>query len=109
MDLWYSLREWDNADVQQRVVLSFMLAAVWTTMAVGVVRLRWRAGADKLAILWLMSTFGFTLMNLVVLLGALRWPVNAIVDAAALVLVPVAYFEYGMHIKISKHEGRRDA
>lgn len=109
MGLWHSLREWGNADVQQRIILSFMLAAVWTTMAVGLVRLRWRADADKLAILWLMSTFGFTLMNLAVLLGAFRWPVNAIVDAVALVLVPIAYFKYGMDVKIGEHEVRGDA
>lgn len=104
MDIWYALLEWDNSDVFVRIVLSLVMAAIWTTVAVGFVRFRWQADADKLVILWLISTFGFTLMNLAVLLGVIRWPFNTIVDAAALVLVPIAYFRYGMHIKPIERE-----
>lgn len=104
MDIWSALFEWNNSDVFGRIVLSFALAAIWTTVAVGFVHFRWQADAEKLATLWLMSTFGFTLMNLAVLLVVIRWPFNTIVDAAALALVPIAYFRYGMHIKTTERQ-----
>jgi hypothetical protein len=107
MDISLALHQWENADVFQRSVASLVLACLWASIGTAFVRIKWQASVDKVCILWLMTSFGFFLLNLAVLLAKLSWPTNVLITAVAVLAPSVAYFSYGMHSERRAQSGER--
>ena len=71
-----------------------LFAFLWSTLGCMWVRYKWGASYDTLCVLWLMTVFGFTLVNMVFFFSWFAWPSSLFLSASALFAPAIAYFGF---------------
>lgn len=71
-----------------------LFALLWASLGCMWVRYRWGTSYDSLCVLWLMTVFGFTLVNTVFFFSWFAWPSSLFLSASALFAPSIAYFGY---------------
>ena len=71
-----------------------LFALFWATLGCIWVRYKWRASYDSLCVLWLMTVFGFSLLNMAFFFAWVAWPANVLLSATAAIAPSIAFFGY---------------
>lgn len=81
--------------LSESFLFPFYLAVQWGTLGAVIVRTLWRVSYGTIYVFWLMTVFGFTLLNRGLFFEHFAWPHSVYLSVVAIFGPIIAYLGYG--------------